>query len=525
VSLARQVTIIGLDGATLDLIKPWAAAGHLPGFRRILAAGAAGRLRSTIPPITATAWTSFMTGQNPGKHAIYDVVLRQPSSYGVKLASARDRLSPSLWARLSQHRKRVATINVPMTYPPEPINGIMIANVDAPGGGSHFFSPAELYPDFRREVPSYIVDAHRMDHDSLAEGCERMMDAHTRAFDYIRQRERWDVLMVVFSAVDMAQHVFWQAMADHDPTYGDVILGVYRQADAVICRILDDIHDDELVLIVSDHGGGPLRRAVYINRYLRDGDFLQHPPSPARAPARHLKAGASVVRRYLPASALAWLRRRWGGVRDQLTSALVENLCDWDRTRVYSVGACGHIYVNLRGREPQGPVAPGADYERLLRDVSDHLLVLRDPDDGLPVIKSVWRREEVYNGPALPRAPDLILGWRDYTHECEYSLGAPHSPVFEDSIWLDGDATAPMTGCHRPYGVLLAYGAGVHPGPVHGASITDLVPSILHALGLSVPSDMDGVVLHSLFTRSGVVENPRSSPEFLRGPLVKGAGR
>jgi predicted AlkP superfamily phosphohydrolase/phosphomutase len=212
-----------------------------------------------------------------------------------------------------------------------------------------------------------------------------------------------------------------------------------------------------------------------------------------------VKAILSTARRHLPSETLAWLKRHWGSLRDQLESVLVENLCDWERTRIYSVGSYGNLYVNLRGREPQGQVAPGQDYERLLRDVADYLLALRDPEDGQTVVESVWRREEIYLGPALSRAPDLILGWRDYAYECRHHLGSGSSSVFADTIRLNEVVTTPITGCHRPDGVLLAYGAGVRPGLIHGASVTDVAPTVLHAFGLPVPPEMDGHALEALF--------------------------
>jgi predicted AlkP superfamily phosphohydrolase/phosphomutase len=245
-----------------------------------------------------------------------------------------------------------------------------------------------------------------------------------------------------------------------------------------------------------------LRRAVYLNRYLEQGGFVSL-PAPTRGTeglAHQLKRALGVAKRFLPADAVGWLRREAGSLRDQLESALVENLCDWARTRLYSVGSCGHIYVNLRGREPHGQVAPGAEYDRLLRAATDHLLALRDPQDGQAVIERVWQREELYHGPALARAPDLVLSWRDDAYEPRPALGAPGLPVFQDRVGLSEFVATPLTGCHRRDGILLAYGAGIEPGPVMDGSILDLAPTILYALGLSVPREMDGRILDRLVT-------------------------
>jgi predicted AlkP superfamily phosphohydrolase/phosphomutase len=506
------VTIIGLDGATLDLIEPWATSGHLPAFRRILRNGAVGRLRSTIPPLTAPAWTSFLTGQNPGKHGIFDAVVRQPGSYAVRIASARDKRGPSLWAHLGRQGLRIAAVNVPVTYPPEAVNGILIADVGALAV-AHFMSPSALYPAFRRAVPDYVVNTVVNSLDAIAEGCKRMMDAHHRAFDYVRTRERWDVQMLVFSATDMAQHVFWQAMADGDSRYGDVILDTYRSADALIAQLLDELAEDDLLLVLSDHGGGHLRRVVYVNRALHQAGFLY--PSPQQSGHRFMTLSRALKRR-LPPQTRAWLRG-FGGLRDRLASTWAETLCDWQRTRICSVGACGHLYVNLRGREPQGQVGPGIEYKYLLRDVTDYMLSLRDPQDGRSVVEAVWRREEIYDGPALDDAPDLILQWRDSAYETRPDLGPVAAPVFEDTVSLAGADGVRLTGCHRPNGLLMAYGAGVRPGHLGDASILDLAPTILAALGLDVPAGMDGRVLDGLL--------PGQSPlNAARLPLAGSAG-
>ncbi|MFC2046277.1 alkaline phosphatase family protein, partial [Chloroflexota bacterium] len=158
--MSARILLIGLDGATLDLIEPWAARGDLPHLANLMEGGAWGRLRSTTPPATFPAWTSLMTGVNPGQHGVFDFTRRVPGSYAVEFINATYRRQPSIWQLLSEAGKRVGVMGFPATYPPETLNGFQISGFDSPvatGIDHSFVSPPELYDDIRGAVGPYEI--------------------------------------------------------------------------------------------------------------------------------------------------------------------------------------------------------------------------------------------------------------------------------------------------------------------------------------------------------------------------------
>ena len=206
--MKHRVLVIGLDGATLDLIEPWAEAGQLPNFARLLEQGRAARLASTIPPVSPAAWSSFMTGKNPGKHGVFDFTVRDLESYGVKVA-LRPR-EPTLWGMLSAQGKRVCVVNVPQTYPPEEVNGIMVTGLGTPSQRDFTFPPG-LTSRLRQE--GYPLD---LSVDLARDGAERFFEGVCRASEQVTETtirlmgsRPWDLAMVVLRLTDEIPHFFW----------------------------------------------------------------------------------------------------------------------------------------------------------------------------------------------------------------------------------------------------------------------------------------------------------------------------
>src|SRR5262245_15767852 len=291
-AVSARLLVIGLDGATLDLVAPWAAAGELPVLARLMASGSWGPLRSTLPPATFPAWTSLVTGVNPGRHGVLDFVERVPGTFRVRFVNGSQRRTPALWTRLSAAGRRVAALCVPATYPPEPLHGVMVSGFDSPvttvADGSFVF-PRAFHGEIRRLV-GYLPFADFQEvrtgprwHDralaSLLDGVAR----RTTVAEALLRREPWDALMVVFGESDTVAHHFWRfhdpASPRHAPSrHADAIRLVYRALDATIGRLLAAA-GDACVAIVSDHGsGGASDRVVHLNRYLAQHGLLRFRP-------------------------------------------------------------------------------------------------------------------------------------------------------------------------------------------------------------------------------------------------------
>lgn len=518
-----KVLVVGLDGATFDLIKPWAAAGYLPTLNHLMSGGAHGALRSTIPPMTAPAWTSFATGTNPGKHRLYDWIAREPDSYHFSPITALDGTAPTIYTLLSQAGRRVCSLNVPMTYPPTPVNGVMVSGMPAPSTRNTITYPADLYQDILQAVGDYILypDPGQAYSDSGVETflkrLYRCTELRLDTFDYLRSlvkdpgssavREAWDFAMVVFNGTDTICHALWKYMDRthplHDPDsyekYGSAIRDYYQFVDKQLASLVNSLDDDTTLIIMSDHGFGPFHKFIHVNNWLIQ-EGLMHIKSGLRPRFKKglFDLGFSPMNMYnlLMQAGLGALKRevvRGQGQGLLKTLFLSFEDVDWRRTMAYSLGNVGQIYLNVAGREPYGCVQPGAMYNQVRDDIIARLLKLCDPATGEPVVEAAYRREEIYGGDQVKHAPDILFIPRrlEYFGFGEYEFGCHKiiEPIKRG-----------ISGTHRMHGIFMAYGAGVQPGAVvEDAQIIDLAPTILYIMGLPRPEHMDGRVLHEIF--------------------------
>ncbi len=525
---SRKVFVIGLDGGTLDLVESWARDGLLPTFNRILNDGSWAPLRTTIPPITGPAWTSFATGKNPGKHGLFDFLGRRPGSYRLVSFNATHRHGASLWGLLSQAGKRVGVLNVPLTYPPEPVNGFLITGMLTPPDAEDYCYPATISHQLRHSVPGYVVqpagnfDAYRREAE-LIRVVREMTEMRMEATRYLMQATDWDFFMVVFMATDIVQHAFWHLMdhthSEHDamalPALREAIQGCYKQIDSYLGELLSTLDDDTYVMLMSDHGFGPLEKYFHVNTWLWRRGFLKFKSTPSTRVKRGLfQMGITPLNAYRLLRSLRQagnvaqtVRRRKERVRNLLDRWFLSfEDVDWSQTRAYSVGNVGPIFVNLRGREPEGIVEPGREYGDLLEELTQALHQLRDPATNQPMIEKIYRREEIYTGPHLNEAPDLFCIPRNLRYSAFGLL------QFPSNKWLE--PTYDRTGGHRMDGILMLRGPGVRSGHrLDSSDIVDLAPTILALMGVPVPSDMDGQVLADLFT-----DHFRASLKITAGP-------
>lgn len=509
---ARKVFVIGLDGATFELIRPWAAEGKLPTLGQLLRDGASGPLRSTYPPLTGPAWSSFITGKSPEGHGVLEFFRREPSSYRQRLNSYLDIDGRSLWNLLSEGDRQVGIVGLPLTYPPEPVNGFLISGLLTPPGSRDFTYPRSLLPELERELGTYRLrhdeKYRRADPEPFLREQYDILENNVQAAMYLMTHKPWDFFMVHLLGTDRIQHEFWHLLdaehPQHDPAerarLGNVVLEFYQAVDAALARMLAALDPDTVVLVMSDHGFGPVYRFLNVNTWLL-GEGLLYLQRGLGTGMRSLlfRLGfnyASLGQWILKAGLGRRAKRLGRGRREALQRRMFLSLddIDWSRSKVYSMGNFGQLYVNLRGREPEGIVSPGEEYEALLDDLTGRLEALVDPQTGRPVVERVMRREEIYDGPYADRAPDLLFLTRNMEYKA-MGLSDFASPRVFDAVYG-------TTGHHRMDGILIGRGPGVlRPGAqVEGARIQDLAPTILYMMGQPVPRDMDGRVLEEMFT-------------------------
>jgi predicted AlkP superfamily phosphohydrolase/phosphomutase len=505
-----RVLVITLAEATFDLIQPMMNAGKLPTFARLMAGGAWGRLQSQVPFVTPQMCGTVVTGRSPGEHGLMDFYQRgDDGKYRETLGS--DLLAPPIWRLLGERGFRCGIINAPFSYPPEKINGFMIAGEDAPGAHRSIAYPNSLYDELIAKFGRYPLK------DTFPGGRDKKdylsiitadVQRQGEIYEHVLRTRDWDFSLLFFSQTAMVQHYFWADHESRDPgnRFRNVVESAYVALDAAIDRLTKAAGEDATVFVISDCGAGPIQSGVNINQFLQELGLLQPKKAMREQPDDAAPAKPSLVERmrktvqyYVQKDGFRWLYfalnhylrplKVW--VQGRVSS---QNI-DWSGTKAYSRGQWGYVYVNLKGRDPHGIVNPGPEYEAVRDQIIEAFGKLIDPDTGLTAATKVWKREELYHGPGVEFAPDLVIDWRDGAYmpnESSLSKSVFGLRQREYMNW-------PTTGSHRLHGVLIAAGPGIAAGTtVQGARIIDLVPTWLRIFGQTGPKELEGKVINTL---------------------------
>lgn len=481
---SRKVMVIGLDGLTLQMLSPLVAQGSLPNFARLLDRGAHGVLSSVTNMTTGPTWASFATGCLPPRHGILHDFHHAADGYQLQPTKGADCRQPTFWQQASAAGRRVVVLNVPMSYPVQPVNGVILAGIDAPSEQAAGFAyPATLYRELRQHGIDYMIDcglASYMQRGQLAAGRQavvRETEARTQAAEYLLAREEWDLLVMVYSLPDVWQHYYWGAAPGTDG-YEQMSEG-YRLMDQQLGRLLAFLPADGLVILCSDHGFGPLTGTRdHLNRWLAQQGLLHYLPA-TQSGRRGIRAFLlSLIRRTVSFRRRQQLLASLPPLRRFVETRLRIGGIDWSRTQVYAALDHLELWINQQGRQPAGCVSP-ADYEAVCAQVTAALLNWRDEKSGIAYLTKVERNPVAVVPPNGHLAPDLVLSWNA-------TVVAPHlHPLIQ--------------GDHTPDGTWIVAGPGVRPGTALTASLCDMAPIALQALGIAPPATLDGRVPVGLF--------------------------
>lgn len=506
---AQRTLIIGLDGVPLDLIRKWVDGGFLPTLKRLMETGVVGHLRSTIPPTSGPSWSSFVTGMNPGKTGIYDFLYRQEGTYSFPPVNARLRSGATVWRYLSDAGHRIGVLNMPMSYPVEKLNGFVVSGWMTPFTATDFIHPPELAAELEREIGDYRIypteTFSESRKESFLQASYELLEMRTRTAEYLASTQQWDVLMAVFFDTDRFLHQLWHYLEPDHPWRNDnqdkepTVRSYFRSVDASIARLLEHTDEKTQIILLSDHGMGRANNFIVLNNWLLETGLLRLKRDPwTRLKQLMFRSGFTLRNVHQLVDRMGFARQA-----EYVAGYFVDHLLklaflsfldvDWSQSKAYSFGRhLGSVYVNLRGREPQGIVEPGSEYEAVRDEIEQLAHEFRDPRTGRKLIGQVLRREEVYAGPRLEQAPDLILrpadlsdiffGLADFGHRQTVSTVYRYS------------------GMHRDFGMLVMVGPNIRRGAaIEGAAIQDLAPTLLHSMGMPVPADMDGRVLKEAY--------------------------
>ncbi len=515
----KRVLVIGLDGATWDVLERWIADGSLPHLAQLRKNGCWGELSSTIPPVSAAAWSSFMTGKRPGKHGVFHFM----DLFGdddvkdskTKIVNARNLKSPTLWDILGHHGRQVALVNLPMTYPPRPVNGFMITGLLTPSDARTFTYPPEL----SRELTDYVIDldrfidakpfqiekSRRVEAPSLSlvkEFQEMMVKRATTGLSLIKSRP-WDVFVIVFTGTDRMGHYLWPFHRSADPSDSpetrDLCQAVhqyYVRLDEAVGELVSTAGEDVNVIVMSDHGMGPNNtKRMHWNVWLQKQGWLTAKPAGARIgnPEHWFRRiGLSRDKLGRVVKRAPWLLKM-RPVKQAIQRPY--STVDVDRSQAYCVPifrTVTGIRINLKNDKK----------EALFQEITTELEKVIDSDTDTPVVQRVCRGQDYYTGPYAENVPDIIVCMKP-EYGCSYRLGHYSSVVSPVQI-------PQGRGNHRYEGIFIANGPDVMPNaePLTGMTIEDIAPTILYILNLPIPSDMDGRVSKQVLRPDALESRP-----------------
>ena len=484
-----KLLLIGWDGATFSILDPLIEDGVMPTLKALMSCGTRAELTSVIPPLTPPAWTSLMTGRSPGNHGIFDF-LRFDLSSGkqqLRVLDASDVGCETIWSMFARYGLRTTVLNFPMTFPARDIAGNVVPGWVPWRHLRLACQPRTLYDRLTAEVPGFNPRQLAMDmalEERALEGCHREEEYESLIQLHIRRERQWfavarylmredpaDVTAILFDGVDKLQHFCWRfldrqmiAASRSEPAarVRDWCLRYFRELDRLLSALVAGAGKDVSVFIASDHGFGSTVEVFYLNEWLHQRGYL------AWAEA------AKIEQKHPETLGLGTMARRVYQV-------------DWDNTTAYCpTPSSNGIFISPPTAGGKGVTA--AAYASFRRELMEALLQFRDGADGEPVVRRVWTREEAFRGAFMAGAPDLTLSLRD---------GGLVSILPSDVLLKRRSEPA---GAHRPNGILVAAGPAVQRrNSIQTLSILDVAPTLLYAMGLPVPQDLEGQVAEALF--------------------------
>ena len=501
----KKVLVIGLDGATWDLMRPWAEKGILPTFKKLMENGVYGNLESTIPPITGPAWVSFATGKNPGKHGCYDFVLPGKTLNDKKPITTKDIHEKTFYETLNEKGKKCILINLPCSFPPR-INDITITSLLTQG--DDFIFPPELVDEIQ-ELKNYrispdmslMVDGKVIDHINDIRRLEKnRFECAKKLFE-----KDWDFFFLLFSGTDWIQHQIYDKLVygmfdeNSDP------IRAYKEIDKYMGWFIDNAPQNVNILFMSDHGFGLYEKTFGINKWLKEEGYLKVESGSRQTSLFKIgqnvkKARDERINIKLPTflsnylKLFTWLFPFYRKLKSVLPIEVRTNFQPkLSETIAYSMTSvssnfCG-IYINDKKRFVDGKVEM-VDYENIRTEIINKLKQLKDPKTGENIIRKIWKKEDVYFGSRLDAAPDILVMLLE---EYGFNFGFFTAKTFSDKHM------GKING-HALNGIFLAYGSNIKKGiEIPNAKIYDIAPTILYIFGIPIPKDMDGSVLKEVF--------------------------
>jgi len=439
------VVVIGLDGLPCSMLRRLVAEGVMPQMGALIAQGDLAAMDTVYPPLSSVSWTTFFTGVNPGRHRIFGFFEAQLDAYGIWFQDLAEVKTPGIWEMAQAHGRRTISINLPGTYPAPPFNGAMISGFIAPDLVKSVY-PKMLLPLVQKS--GYLLDLPcekaRSEPEVFWKAVGQSLQARTRIMSTLIEHEPFDLFVGVYTETDRVQHFFFDAIEEPSHPEHKRVMNFYRNIDKIVGRLAALCKPDDELIILADHGFCRIEQELFINHWLAERGYLVMKTPRVGAPLSEIDA---------------------------------------KKSRAFSIDP-GRIFLNVRGRQPDGCVEP-ADAVALREEIIEGLAAVRVrvPWSAEPIspFARIMRREEIYEGPWMHLAGDIVLHARDgfemkgkYNHPAFSQLGQLNG------MHTFGDATLFVKGRKWPEGT---------------PRIIDMAPTILGLMGVPVPPEMEGRAL------------------------------
>ncbi|RPJ57707.1 MAG: hypothetical protein EHM23_19680 [Acidobacteria bacterium] len=519
----QRVLFIGLDSADAVLIEQWEKDGFLPNIARMRAGGTSGRMGTTAEILHVSAWPSIFTGVTPDKHGLYHAYVMNPGDQSPTRPKPDKTPSPFFWRQLSDAGKRSIVMDAFMTCPLQNFNGSQIVEW---GTWSWFSEPTILPSRLKGEIEAKFGDYPAPEHskvgtmpdsrwfrDALIAGVEKK----TQVIKWLMQKEEWDLFLAVYGETHAAGHYLWHLHdasypshpKDVDPSLRNALRDVYVAIDRGIGEILKQVDNQTTVFLVSGDGMGPNYSASHVLEQLLKEMRMMATTGDAGDTQKGSRVGSgfnskhllSRIRKMIPQSIRTTVSQTFfsHSMKEKLALKWLTAGIVWEKTRAFLISNAneGYVRVNLKGREPQGIVEPGAEYGQLVEELARVARTLTNPATGKRAAQAVHKTDDIFKGPCRSHLPDLIVNWDPEAKVTDELLAAEFGRIKTKE---PGYGIVPFyVGNHRPNAFAVVTGPNVPEGEqLEDGHILDLTPTILTLLGLDAPEYMDGKVLSQL---------------------------
>ena len=510
--------IVGLDGATWDILMPLIEKKKLPILKKLVENGSYGVLESTIPPVTGCAWLSLATGKTPGKTGIIDFLNRRDNKPKLYSITSFDFKGHSFWDYLSKANKKVGIFNYPMLFPPYKINGFIVSGLGSCPDDVISYPPS-LKEELEKVAGKYeiYIDYHNKKYENLdlfLYDLNKFLDKFEKWVYYLVKNKSWDFLFLVFSVTDWVQHIMWRHIDDTHPMYNPKISPKYKnefikfwqKIDKIIGNVLNILPKDTIVFLISDHGFGPNDQTFNLAKWLVEKRYMTKKRDFKIILKKIFKKSiykiATIMVKTPVRKILSTKIRK--NVGDSLRTSIADEI-DFEKSTAYCLGHTipfGAIYINAKDEKEREEIKA-----RLISDLRNI-----NRDIGKEVEVSIYESRKLYSGEKVELLPDIIFtinNWRCVIIEDSFDR-----PLFEEKPF-----STRHTGSHRLNGIFIAYGPGIKKSQRVNAKIYDIAPTILHIFGLPIPNDMDGRVLIEIFEENS--EFAKRNPKFVNPSYYK----